>query len=95
LCAHAGQAQATVPNPRVLVGGQPTVLISCPYAIAGCSFPPPPSGNGPCATAQFVTGSTRVLSTGQPLLLMDSQAVCVPTGTPLTVVATQPRVTAT
>ena len=25
LCAHAGQAQATVPNPRVTVGGQPTV----------------------------------------------------------------------
>ena len=28
LCAHAGQAQPTVPNPRVLVGGQPTVTRS-------------------------------------------------------------------
>ena len=25
-CSHAGQAQPAVPNPRVSVGGQPTVL---------------------------------------------------------------------
>jgi hypothetical protein len=29
------------------------------------------------------------------LLLLDSQAVCVPNGTPLMIVATQTRVTAT
>ena len=29
---------------------------------------------------------------GQPVLLQDSQAVCAPTGTPLTVVVTQVRV---
>lgn len=94
LCAHGGQAQATVPNPRVLVGGQPTVAITGPYVVAGCAFPPPPAGNGPCVTAQFVTAATRVTSNGQPLLLLDSQAVCVPTGTPLIVAVTQVRVTA-
>jgi hypothetical protein len=31
---------------------------------------------------------------GQPVLLQDSQSVCAPTGTPLTVVATQLRVKA-
>jgi len=36
-----------------------------------------------------------VLSNGQPLLLLDSQAVCVPTGTPLMIVQTQTRVTGT
>jgi hypothetical protein len=45
-------------------------------------------------TAQFVTAATRVTSNGQPLLLLDSQATCVPTGTPLLVVLTQTRVTA-
>jgi hypothetical protein len=95
LCAHGGQAQPTVPNPRVLVSGQPTVTLASPYVVAGCAMPPPASGNGPCVSAQFVSSATRVLSNGQPLLLLDSQAVCVPTGTPLMIVATQTRVTGT
>jgi len=39
-----------------------------------------------------VTGATRILSNGQPVLLLDSQAICAPTGTPLMVVLTQMRV---
>jgi hypothetical protein len=95
MCAHGGQAQPTVPNPRVTVMGQPTVALSSPYVVAGCAFPPPPAANGPCVTAQFITSSLRVTSTGQPLLLLDSQALCVPTGTPLIISVTQTRVTAT
>lgn len=95
LCSHAGQAQPTVPNPRVTVSGQPTVAMSSQYVIAGCALPPPPNGNGPCVTAQFITGATRVTSNGQPLLLLDSQAICTPTGTPLMIVMTQTRVTGT
>jgi len=95
ICAHAGQAQATVPNPRVLVSGQPTVTQPGPWVVAGCALPPPPAGNGPCVTASFVTGSVRVLSLAQPLLLMDSISICAPTGTPLTAVVAQPRAIAT
>jgi len=29
-CSHAGQAQPSVPNPRVTVSDQPTVLLSSP-----------------------------------------------------------------
>ncbi|MFC4761987.1 hypothetical protein [Dyella koreensis] len=94
LCSHAGQAQATMPNPRVMVSGQPTVAISGPWLIAGCAFPPPPAANGPCVSAQFVTAATRVTSNGQPLLCLDSQAICAPTGTPLLIVASQVRVSA-
>jgi hypothetical protein len=94
-CLHFGQAKPTVPNPRVLVSGQPTVLMTSPYVIAGCTFPPPPAANGPCVTAQWTTGTVRVLANGQPLLVQLSLAVCVPTGTPLVVIATQPRVSAT
>ena len=94
LCSHAGQAQPTEVNPRVLVSGQPTVTIAAPYVVAGCALPPPPAANGPCVTAQFVTAATRVLSNGQPLLLLDSQAICAPTGTPLIIAVTQTRVTA-
>ena len=92
LCAHAGQAQPTVPNPRVAVSAMPSVTLSAPYVIAGCAMPPPPAGNGPCVTAQYVVGSTRVTSLGQPLLLFDSQALCAPTGTPLMTVVAQTRV---
>jgi len=94
LCSHAGQAQPTVPNPRVMVSGQPTVTIATPYVVAGCTLPPPPATNGPCVTAQWISGATRVFSNGQPLVVQSSQAICAPTGTPLLIVATQTRVTA-
>jgi hypothetical protein len=93
-CAHGGQAQPTAPNPRVTVMGQPTVTVAAPYVVAGCAFPPPPSGNGPCVTAQWLTGTIRVTSAGQPLVVLGSQAICAPTGTPLLILATQTRVTA-
>jgi hypothetical protein len=95
MCSHAGQAQPTAPNPHVTVSGQPTVLQTAPYIVAGCTFPPPPNGNGPCVTAQFITAATRITSNGQPLLLFDSQALCTPTGTPLLITVTQTRVTGT
>lgn len=95
MCSHGGQAQPTMPNPRVTVMGMPTVAVTAPYVVAGCAFPPPPAANGPCVTAQFITSAVRVTSLGQPLLLLDSQALCVPTGTPLIVATTQTRVTAT
>jgi hypothetical protein len=94
LCAHAGQATPTVSNPRATVSGQPTVLMTTPYVIAGCTLPPPTAANGPCVTAQFLTGTTRVTSNGQPLVVQSSQSICTPTGTPLIIAATQTRVSA-
>jgi hypothetical protein len=95
LCAHGGQAQPTTPNSRVTVSAQPTVTIAAPYVVAGCAFPPPLAANGPCVTAQFITAATRITSNGQPLLLLDSQAICAPTGTPLMIMVTQTRATGT
>ena len=91
LCAHGAPAQPTAPNPRVTISGLPIATVTTPYVIAGCPFVPP-SGNGPCVTAQWVVGATRVLSNGQPVLLQSSQAVCTPTGTPLMITALQTRV---
>lgn len=93
LCAHSGQAQPTTPNTRVLVSGQPTVCMPMPYTIAGCPFTTPAGNPLPCVTASWVTGATRITSNGMPLLLLDSQAVCVPNGTPLLITVTQTRVT--
>jgi hypothetical protein len=92
LCAHGGQAQPTSPNPRVLVSGQPIVMQPAPYTIAGCPFNV--SGSPvPCVTAQWMTAATRITSNGMPVLLLDSQATCIPNGTPLMITVTQTRVT--
>lgn len=93
LCSHGGQANPTVPNPRVLVSGQPTVTQVAPWVVAGCALPP--VSGGPCVTAQWVTGTVRVLSGGLPLLLQTNQAICAPTGTPLLPIVVQVRSLAT
>jgi uncharacterized Zn-binding protein involved in type VI secretion len=91
LCAHGGQAQPTVPNPRVTVGGQPVVTQPNPHTVAACPFNV--SGSPvPCVTAQWITGALRVRAGGMPVLLQDSQATCVPNGTPVNIVLTQVRV---
>jgi hypothetical protein len=93
-CAHGGMATPAAGFPRVQVMGQPVVLITAPYKIAGCGLPPPPGANGPCLSGQFPVGSTRVLANGLSIVLIDSKAPCVPTGTPLLVAFTQTRVAA-
>lgn len=92
MCAHAGQAMPTTVNPRVTIMGQPIVMQPSPYTIAGCPFNV--SGSPvPCVTAQWTTAATRITSNGMPVLLMDSQAICTPNGTPLLITVTQTRVT--
>ena len=95
LCTHGGQATPTAPVPRVTVSGQPVTTLGAPYVVAGCAMPPPPSGNGPCVTAQWLVGATRVLAVGQPVLIMTGSSIAVPTGTPLLAVAAQTRTLAT
>jgi hypothetical protein len=95
LCSHGGQAIPTVTNPRVMVSGQPTVPLSAPYSIAGCTLPPPPAANGPCVTGSFLVGTVRVTSLGQPLVIFAGASIATPTGTPLMPTAAQPRVIAT
>jgi hypothetical protein len=92
MCAHGGQAQPTVPNPRVLLSGAPSVTMAAPWVVAGCPFVPPLPG--PCVTAQWVVAATRVTSNGQPLLVMTGQAICMPTGAPLLPIVAQTRVSA-
>jgi hypothetical protein len=91
MCMHSGQAQPTVPNPRVLVSGQPIVTQPNPYTVVGCPFNVSGSPS-PCVIAQWVTGSMRVMAGGMPVLLQDSQAVCTPNATGLIITVTQTRV---
>lgn len=93
LCQHAGKAQPATPLPRVRVAGQPAAGQAAPYAVTGCSLAS--SGSPPCATAQWTVAATRVSSTGIALVLQDSTAVCVPTGTGLFPIVVQTRVRGT
>jgi len=95
LCLHAGTAEPIVTNPRVQVNGQPITVQSSVYTVAGCTLPPPPVANGPCVTCTWVMAAARVTASGVPVLLQDSIAVCVPTGTGVEVVYSQVRVKAT
>jgi hypothetical protein len=77
-----------------MVSGMPVATIAAPYAVAGCAFVPT-AGNGPCVTGQWIVGALRVMSLGQPLVIMTGVSICAPTGTPLLPVAAQPRALAT
>lgn len=90
---HGGQAMPMVPNPAILLNGMPSCLISDPWMVAGCPGIPP--SIPPCVTAQWIVGTTRVTSNGQPLVIQSGQAICTPPGTPLLPLVTQTRVTAT
>ncbi|MBO3749202.1 hypothetical protein J5X84_24250 [Streptosporangiaceae bacterium NEAU-GS5] len=91
-CAHGAQAVPIASYPRVRVAGVAIVTLGTPYSITVCPLPPPPMGNGPCVNATFTTSAVRVRAGGLPVLLSDGSALCMPTGTPLTVVNTQTRV---
>jgi hypothetical protein len=92
ICAHPppGQAQPTMSNPRVKVSNRPIVTQTTPYGIVGCGLTG--TVNPPCATAQWKTAATRVKADQIPVLLEDSQSICAPTLTPLTIKKTQRRV---
>ncbi|MGB3299957.1 MAG: hypothetical protein WBA76_16960 [Phormidesmis sp.] len=79
-------------NPRVKVMGQPVATMGPPYTVAGCANPPPPANVGPCIVGNWVKGALRVKAMGLPVLVQEGIAICIPTGVPLSVVLTQPRV---
>lgn len=90
-CSHGGIATPTAPNPKVLVSGMPITTMPRQYVIAGCPF-----NVGvtlvPCVTAQWITSATKVLAGGEPVLLLDSQAITAPNGVPLLITSTQQKV---
>jgi hypothetical protein len=92
MCSHGGQAMPTAPNPRVRLGGAAVLSLPTPWTVAGCALPP--VSGGPCATATWTSGTVRVRSSGQPLVVGSGTATCVPTGVPLQVTLTQIRVQA-
>jgi hypothetical protein len=92
-CLHGGLAQPLELSPRVAVSGQLVVTLATPYDVTACGLAATSSPF--CATAQWITGATRVFASGSPVIIQTSEAVCAPTGQGLVILTTQPRVTAT
>jgi hypothetical protein len=93
ICAHGGQAIPTVPSPSLMLDGMPAVTLPAPWTVAGC--PGVPTAVPPCVTAQWILGTVRVTSFGQPLVINSGAAICAPGGVPLVPIVTQVRVSAT
>ena len=92
MCLHGGQAMPTAPNPSVTLMGMPTATTTAPWTVAGC--PGVPSAVPPCVTAQWLTGTVRVTSYGQPLVVQTGTAITAPGGVTLLPVSMQSRVSA-
>lgn len=92
MCLHGGQAMPTAPNPSVTLMGMPSATITTPWVVAGCPgiLPPVP----PCVTAQWLLGTLRVTSFGQPLVVQSGVALTAPGAVTLMPVTMQTRVTA-
>lgn len=98
ICPHGGQVSTVPGNPRVSVGGQPVATMADTYLIAGCAFMVATKPQ-PCMKVQWLVPATRVIVSGQPVILQSSSGLCqsadqIPGGPP-SVVMTQLRATAT
>jgi hypothetical protein len=90
-CSHGGMATPTSPNQKVLVSGMPITTMPRQYTVAGCPFATP-GGPLPCVTAQWTSSAMKVFAGGEPVLLLDSQAITAPNGVPLLITSTQTKV---
>jgi hypothetical protein len=89
-CLHGGAAVPTAASQRVRVRGSGVVTVIATYAISGC---PPGPDHAPCVLGKFLTGASRVLAEGVPVVLQTSASICEPTGASLIIATVQARVT--
>ena len=97
-CPHGGKVTNVPSQPRVLVNGQPALVLPDVGTVAGCAFTLPGGKPSPCVTVQWTAPATRVLASGQPVLVQSSVGLCkspeqAPQG-PAIISTVQPRVTA-
>jgi hypothetical protein len=82
MCPHGGQVQAVPSQTKVLLEGQPALLVSDTFLILGCPFVIGivPS---PCISVTWTAPAAQVQISGQPPLLQTSLGLCnSPAGAP-------------
>jgi hypothetical protein len=88
VCSHGAAATPDTTFPHVTVAGQKIVTMANSYSINTCSADPP------CLKGFFWKAAVRVSAGGVPVVTMESESVCVPTGLPLKPQQAQTRVLA-
>src|ERR1700750_2803770 len=76
MCPHGGTVTAVPSSSKVTLGGDPIVLATDTFTIAGCSFMigMVPS---PCTLVQWQSPALKCTSDGTPLLTTDSVGMCM------------------
>jgi hypothetical protein len=99
-CPHGAPLSIIAASPRVMVSGTPAAVLTDQGTVAGCPFTLPGPKPQPCLTTKWLAGATRVVASGQPLLIGPQPAATVlsadqiPAGPPMVTVS-QTRVVAT
>ncbi len=75
ICPHGGQGVAIPSNSKVLLGGNPALVVSDQVTIAGCSFNIS-GAPSPCLSVLWQAPATRVTIGGTAALLSTSVALC-------------------
>ncbi len=98
-CPHGAPLNIVAASPRVTVSGMPVAVLTDQGMVAGCPFTVPGPKPQPCVTTKWLVGATRVVASGQPVLINPCVALClsaeqIPGGPPV-IMASQTRVVAT
>jgi hypothetical protein len=75
MCPHGGQVQVVPSQTRLMLGGQPALLVSDLMVIVGCPFTVGTKYQ-PCVTVEWTGPATRAQINGQALLLQTSVGLC-------------------
>lgn len=90
LCSHGGSGFPIVSEPRVRSDGQPLIALDSPWVNSGCP------GAGPagirCSTATWLSGTSRVLASGRPLVSASSIGRTSPDVGNISILLSQDRV---
>ncbi len=76
-CPHGGTVSAVPSSSKVTLGGDPIVLATDTFTIAGCAFTLPPAVPSPCVLVQWQSPAVKCASDGTPLLTTDSVGMCM------------------
>ena len=75
MCAHGGMVSPIPANSTITLGGEPILLASDAFPIAGCAFSP--GAPHPCVQVQWIVTAERGVATGAAALTTDSVGLCV------------------
>ncbi len=92
VCAHGGVAFSHTSSHRVRINGQPAITVVDQLLISNCTQATVPPLE--CLSGQFLTGASRVLIGGVPVVLSTSRLICMENALPLIIVWAQARVLA-